>query len=416
MNKKGMSQIVTTLIIILLSIVAIGILWVVVKNIIDKGKDEISIDAIGLDLEIERVSVDGDTLSVTVRRNPGGGSIVGINFVISDGDNSVVIRKDTTLSELGIETFTFSLSSLAVGVIKDISIAPTFLTSSGEEIIGVILDVSTSSGSGGGSEGGSGSFGEGGGSEGGGSGGSGGSGGNGGSGGSGPVCGNSLCEIGEDESSCPSDCTAGGPVCGNTVVESGETCDDGNLDSGDGCSSTCQTETGGSGTCNNDGICDATETDVSCPADCIPPAPSCDGTWDQTDIDDGNECDGSANCLSNCFCELGFGPDGTTGNCVLDLPLDTGLIFAVWPVEGDVARFRSPDLPQNQIELQDYTSYYINFSSSSETRCFRIQSASYYPDVLSSEIELLINFLIEPLANIGPAQGYDIWEAVNCGQ
>lgn len=33
-----------------------------------------------------------------------------------------------------------------------------------------------------------------------------------------------------------------GPVCGNSIVETGETCDDGNTDSGDGCSSTCQTE------------------------------------------------------------------------------------------------------------------------------------------------------------------------------
>ncbi len=34
-----------------------------------------------------------------------------------------------------------------------------------------------------------------------------------------------------------------GAVCGNGQVESGEQCDDGNLVSGDGCSSTCQTET-----------------------------------------------------------------------------------------------------------------------------------------------------------------------------
>jgi len=33
-----------------------------------------------------------------------------------------------------------------------------------------------------------------------------------------------------------------GPVCGNGVVESGEQCDDGNTNSGDGCSATCQTE------------------------------------------------------------------------------------------------------------------------------------------------------------------------------
>ena len=36
-----------------------------------------------------------------------------------------------------------------------------------------------------------------------------------------------------------------GAVCGNGVIETGETCDDGNTVSGDGCSSTCQTEVPG---------------------------------------------------------------------------------------------------------------------------------------------------------------------------
>ena len=36
--------------------------------------------------------------------------------------------------------------------------------------------------------------------------------------------------------------TVSAPVCGNGVIETGEQCDDGNTASGDGCSSTCQTE------------------------------------------------------------------------------------------------------------------------------------------------------------------------------
>src|ERR1700712_1169421 len=36
-----------------------------------------------------------------------------------------------------------------------------------------------------------------------------------------------------------------GANCGNGTVDTGETCDDSNIVSGDGCSSTCQTETAG---------------------------------------------------------------------------------------------------------------------------------------------------------------------------
>jgi len=40
-----------------------------------------------------------------------------------------------------------------------------------------------------------------------------------------------------------------GPVCGNTITETPEACDDGNLANGDGCSSSCETEGGGGGSC-----------------------------------------------------------------------------------------------------------------------------------------------------------------------
>ena len=65
-----------------------------------------------------------------------------------------------------------------------------------------------------------------------------------GDGGGVPVCGNTVCEAGEDSGSCPSDCALA-PVCGNNAVESGEQCDDGNTIDGDGCSSTCQNEISG---------------------------------------------------------------------------------------------------------------------------------------------------------------------------
>jgi len=66
-----------------------------------------------------------------------------------------------------------------------------------------------------------------------------------------PACGNAVVESGEtcDDGNvvsgdgCSSTCQLEPkPVCGNRVVETGETCDDGNVVSGDGCSSSCQLE------------------------------------------------------------------------------------------------------------------------------------------------------------------------------
>lgn len=61
------------------------------------------------------------------------------------------------------------------------------------------------------------------------------------------ACGDSVLPM-DGDGCCPptgnanndDDCT---PVCGNMVVETGEACDDGNVDTGDGCGDTCQRET-----------------------------------------------------------------------------------------------------------------------------------------------------------------------------
>jgi len=147
MKKRGMSAVVTTLIIILLAIVAIGIVWVVVKNIINQGKDEITLTGLTLDLEIMKASYDNDAgiLSVTVKRNPGDGNLVGINFVIGNEDNSVVVTRDTTLAELGVKTFTFDENSDLIGIeeITSISVAPIFESPSGKEVTGEIKDIAT---------------------------------------------------------------------------------------------------------------------------------------------------------------------------------------------------------------------------------------------------------------------------------
>jgi len=58
------------------------------------------------------------------------------------------------------------------------------------------------------------------------------------------------------------------PVCGNSIIETGEQCDDGNTNSGDGCSSTCQTEAappggGGGGAVTTNILVNPTEFNIN---------------------------------------------------------------------------------------------------------------------------------------------------------
>ncbi len=137
-----MSGVVTALIMILLVLVAIGILWVVVKNLISNSTDKISLGVFTVDLQIKNIQVNtkGDVI-IKVKRNVGEGNISGIKFIISDGDNTDVVEKPTKMNELSEKKFTINKAEIpGLLFIKEISIAPILITSSGNEKIFNILD------------------------------------------------------------------------------------------------------------------------------------------------------------------------------------------------------------------------------------------------------------------------------------
>ena len=84
-NKKGLSQVVTTLIIILLVLVAIGIIWGVVSNLLDKSKGTIESSTKCMDLDVKATKVvdnsDG-SFDVTLTRTANGEDISGVKVVI----------------------------------------------------------------------------------------------------------------------------------------------------------------------------------------------------------------------------------------------------------------------------------------------------------------------------------------------
>ena len=156
MQKKGLSTVVVSLILILLTLVAIGIIWVVIKNILSKGTDEIALGKFTLDLKINKNSlivdpIDG-SVKINVKRNPGAGDLVGLKFIGSDGTNSKVIEKKGTafpgLEELDEKQFTLTSEELSgLAFVKTISIAPILKSDSGKETYGDVIDSYTISSS-----------------------------------------------------------------------------------------------------------------------------------------------------------------------------------------------------------------------------------------------------------------------------
>ncbi len=140
-GKRGLSAVVTTLVIILLVLVSTGIIWVVVRNVIESGSEQIELGQFTLDLEIKSVKIEGsDVTTVVVRRNPGEGNFIGINFIFSNGTDTEVIREDVVLNELNERSFTLTLTEISTANLKDVSVAPIYESASGKENEGDVAD------------------------------------------------------------------------------------------------------------------------------------------------------------------------------------------------------------------------------------------------------------------------------------
>src|SRR3989344_8465854 len=147
-DNRGLSTIVAILLMLLLVMVAVGIIWVVVKNVIQSGAEQISLGKYTLDLQIEQVQkVDDSNINVKLKRNAGDGEFVGISFIIDDGDSTEVIKQNISMDELEVKTFQLILSGINASNIKKISIYPIFKLESGKEIVGPMKDEYTVSSS-----------------------------------------------------------------------------------------------------------------------------------------------------------------------------------------------------------------------------------------------------------------------------
>jgi len=114
MNKKGVSQIVTTILIILLVLAAIVIVWQAVKSTVESGAGEITgkTECIGVELDITNVVADTttNTLTVSVTRLSGGADTAADVILLVDGTS----KSSSTTTKLGqLESENYLISSIS---------------------------------------------------------------------------------------------------------------------------------------------------------------------------------------------------------------------------------------------------------------------------------------------------------------
>jgi len=125
-GKKGISEVIVSVLMILLVIAAIAIFWVVIRNLINSSTEEISSGLNLIDLKIvnNMVSEADNKAIVNVKRSIGSGNLSEIKFLFDTvSGNQFSIIQDTVMGELEQNRFELVLPK-GVSHITKIKIIP----------------------------------------------------------------------------------------------------------------------------------------------------------------------------------------------------------------------------------------------------------------------------------------------------
>lgn len=148
-NKKGLSEVVTTVIFVSLALIAIGIVWAVINGLVQRGASDVATTEKCLKINIDPTSascVAGSTLtppvpgfvcSVTLNRKAGGDAIEGVKLVFKDAEG---ISGTTVAQYIGdIEPLTSqiadTLNTDLTTTPKTVEISPFLKDEQGNEVV-----------------------------------------------------------------------------------------------------------------------------------------------------------------------------------------------------------------------------------------------------------------------------------------
>ena len=131
MNKRGLSGIITTLLIIVVVFIAVGLVWVVIQNVLTTGTEGINLDKTTTNLNVQQVSILGDNVTIKVERGSQGGEIVKVRFVISnESGSSDTIEKEIQINKL--EQKTILLENTGIANVSSVIVVPIIKDGEGE--------------------------------------------------------------------------------------------------------------------------------------------------------------------------------------------------------------------------------------------------------------------------------------------
>ncbi len=136
-NNKGLSTIVATLLIILLTLVAVGIIWAVVSGVVESGGEQIDLNTKCVQESVTATSVSNSTatdFSVKLTRDGGNDEIGGVRMVfMNDSENTFISDREGTIEPLATVTQNVVILTTELLNPNTVSIAVYFLSEAGEK-------------------------------------------------------------------------------------------------------------------------------------------------------------------------------------------------------------------------------------------------------------------------------------------
>lgn len=135
MNKRGISEVVTAILLVLLAIAAVIVVWNVVSSFISKTGEGTGVESLTANLDIKEARIEGTTAYVKIKRGVGEGNIGKIKLVFSNAQGEQQIETiNQSIAEL--ETKTYS-ASINISNPTKLEIYPVFIVN-GQEKIGLV--------------------------------------------------------------------------------------------------------------------------------------------------------------------------------------------------------------------------------------------------------------------------------------
>jgi len=156
MEKRGISDIITTVIIILMVLAAIVIVWQAVRLTIGNASNQIGVEKFNVNFESRATSLSNDIVNVSVTRRAGQGNISEIKIVFKNATSSCTYINNTRIpNELETVIYYVDMALCRVSNPTSYEVYPVFIVN-GKEEIGLKAGTSSGGSSSGGTSGGTG--------------------------------------------------------------------------------------------------------------------------------------------------------------------------------------------------------------------------------------------------------------------